>query len=394
MKKIVLFLLPFLILASCGIKKEIAEQIAKGNYDRAINLSIKKLQKKRNHKKADAYVLLLEEAFAKAQKRDLKRIEQLKRDGNPENWKKIYELYNDLISRQERIEPLLPLRVVKENRNARFEFKDYMPGLLEARDKMVAYRYDKAKKLLRYNDKKHIREAYDILEDIDRVYPNYKDVRNLMEEAHNRGTSYVGVVIENKTDKILPKRLEESLLDFNSVNANNFWTVYEPVHQDASNFDYIVKLIFTDIQVSPEREQEKIIDRERQIQTGWQYVRDGNGNVVKDSLGNPVKQPVYETVRAVVHQYRQFKEALIKAEVKIFDNRTKKQVYGNPLQSHFVFENIYLNVKGDKRALDNELNQFINNVRVPFPSNEQMVYDAGMDLKQKFEDLLYNARFE
>ena len=198
MKKILLFTLAALLSVSCGLKKEIAGQIAAGNYDRAINLSIKKLQKKRNHKKADAYVLLLEEAFAKAQKRDLKRIEQLKRDGNPENWKKIYELYNDLISRQERIEPLLPLRVVKENRNARFEFKDYMPGLLHARDQMVAYQYGKAKELLRYNDKKHIREAYDILEDIDRVYPNYKDVRRLMEEAHRRGTSFVGVIIENK----------------------------------------------------------------------------------------------------------------------------------------------------------------------------------------------------
>ncbi len=394
MKKILLVLVFIPLIVGCSAKKEISEQINSGNYDTAIDMSLKKLRKKRNHKKTDAYVLLLEEAFAKAQQRDLKRIQRLEMDGNPEHWKEIFDLYNRLIDRQERIEPLLPLRVIGQNRNARFHFEDYMPRLLEARDKMVTYRYDKAKKLLRAGDKKLIREAYDILEDIDRVYPNYKDVRRLMDEAHRRGVSYVGVILKNDTDKIIPRKLEEDLLNFNSLNANNFWTVYEPVKNDASQFDYLARLSFTEIFVSPEKEQEKIIDRERQVQTGWKYVYDKEGNIVRDSLGNAVKQPVYETVRAVVHQYRQLKEAAIKARVEITDNRTGKVIYTAPLTSHFIFENVYLDVKGDKRALDDQLNQFINNVRLPFPSNEQMIADAGADLKQKFEDLLYKARFD
>ncbi len=394
MKKILFFTLSILLVVSCGTKKKISEAIATGNYDAAIDMSIKKLKKNKNTKRADTYVMLLEEAFAKAQNRDLKRIEQLKRDTKPGKWEEIYQLYNNLMERQEKIEPLLPLYVTKQNRQAKFEFHDYMPDLINARDHMVAYKYEKAKELLRYQDKNHIRQAYDILEDIDRIYPDYKDVKSLMDEAHRRGISKVGVIIENKSNKIIPQKLQEELLNFNSLNANNFWTVYEPVSRDTARYDYLAELIITDIYVGPEKEQEKVVERQREIQTGWQNVYDQSGRVVKDSLGRPIRRPVYKVVRAVVHIFRQFKEAGIKAHARIIDNRTRKVIFTRPLESAYVFENIYLKVNGDKRALDNELNQYVDHVRLPFPSNEQIISDAGRDLKIKFEDLLFNARFD
>jgi len=393
MKKISFLLLIALLIAGCSAKKAINEKIASGDYDAAIDMAIEKIKKKRNTRKADDYVLLLEEAYNKAQQRDLKRIERLKKDNNPEKWQEIFKLYTAIMSRQDKVEPLLPLHIYSQNRDARLEIRDYTDQMLEARNKMVARNYEKARRLMQYGDRAHYREAYDLLEEIDRVYPNYKDTRRLMEEAHARGVARVGVIIENKTDKVIPKKLEEQLLDFSSVNANNFWTEYEPVDRDTASFDYLVKLIFTDIEISPEKEQEKIIDRERTVKVGTEYVRDQNGNIVKDSLGNPIKRDVYKTVRARVHEYRQFKEAHIRALMEIYDMYNRKKIHTEPIASDFVFENIYLKVDGDKRALDDELAQFINNVKVPFPTDEQMLMDAGSDLKTKFEDILYHSEF-
>jgi len=54
-----------------------------------------------------------------------------------------------------------------------------------------------------------------------------------------------------------------------------------------------------------------------------------------------------------------------------------------PLASEFVFENKYANYRGDKRALNKQQRRFVNNKFIPFPSNEQTMYDSGENLKQK-----------
>ena len=56
------------------------------------------------------------------------------------------------------------------------------------------------------------------------------------------------------------------------------------------------------------------------------------------------------------------------------------------------FENIYGNFRGDERALLREDRDLIRNRRVPFPSNEQMVYDTGEDLKAKLKDIISRFR--
>ncbi len=396
MKKIYLFLwlLPALsLLVSCGNAKKIAENISQGHYDHAIDMAVKHLAKKRNTKSADKYALLLHEAYVKANERDLREIKRLQAEKYPERWEKIYQHYVALMDRQDKIRPLLPLRLVKENRSLNFDMPDYMPQLREARNHMVDVKYRQAVALMRKNTRDDYRKAYDLLEHIDEVYPGYKDVRQRMETAHNRGISYVGVVLENQSGKIIPKKLQSELLDFDGNRANSFWTVFEPAGKDLTQYDYLVKLVFTGIQVTPEKEQEKIVDQERMVQDGWEYARDQNGKILKDKNGKPVKQPHYIKVRARVHQYIQHKEALVQAEVRVYSLPGKKKITSQILQSRFVFDNRYLRVNGDKRALSDELAGFINNVRKPFPSNEQMVYDAGQDLKKKFSDLLHKAEF-
>jgi len=43
--------------------------------------------------------------------------------------------------------------------------------------------------------------------------------------------------------------------------------------------------------------------------------------------------------------------------------------------------------------LDNDLIALLQLARVPFPSNEQMVYDAGEDLKTNLRNILKRQRF-
>jgi hypothetical protein len=65
-----------------------------------------------------------------------------------------------------------------------------------------------------------------------------------------------------------------------------------------------------------------------------------------------------------------------------------------PISSEFVFQHVFATSRGDKRALETTLLPFLNNQRVPFPSEEQMIYDTGEDLKMQLKKIInaYNPR--
>ena len=87
------------------------------------------------------------------------------------------------------------------------------------------------------------------------------------------------------------------------------------------------------------------------------------------------------------------KTAQIGAKVNFKDLQSGQVVNSYPLSSEFIFEHIYANYQGDRRALDNSLVALLDLAAVPFPSNEQMVYDAGEDLKARLKDIVRRNNF-
>jgi len=154
-----------------------------------------------------------------------------------------------------------------------------------------------------------------------------------------------------------------------------------------------MQVSFDQIDISPEQVNEKEISKEKQIKDGYKYAVDANGNTVKDSLGNKIKIDKFKTVRCTFHQFTQFKSARVAGNVIYIDLKTRQQINSYPLTSEFVFEHIYADINGDKRALDNDLIRYLDEVAVPFPSNEQMVYDAGEDLKARIKSIVGRHRF-
>jgi len=392
-KSILLNVLVLFLIISCGNVKEIQNAVYSGQYDHAIDLSLEKIKKKKGKKSADPYVQLLKEAYDKAEQRDLALIDKLSKDSNPDKWHQIYDTYLLLDSRQDKIKPVLPLYLVKKNKQVRFNFKDYSDRLLNAKHHLVDHLYKKAKILLYSSNKADVRKAYDMLDELDRIDTGYKDVSQLMQQAHQRGMTYALVKIVNETDKIIPKKLQDELLNFSSYGASNFWVDYHNQRQTGKQYDYNINLKFKQINISPDQERDKEVIEEKEIQDGYTYQKDASGNVVKDTLGNPIKIPRMIKVRSKVHLYQQYKEAQVAAQAEIIDNRTGQRVDNFPLQSKYVFQHNFATYTGDKRAIRREYIDFLNERRIPFPSTEQMVYDAAQDIKMQFKDVLNQADF-
>jgi hypothetical protein len=64
-----------------------------------------------------------------------------------------------------------------------------------------------------------------------------------------------------------------------------------------------------------------------------------------------------------------------------------------PLTSEFVFKSVYATYKGDKRACEAYCYSNFDRKVVPFPGNEQIVYDLGEDLKAKLKEEIVRNRF-
>ena len=389
--EVYIFILLF-IFSSCSTTRKIKNDIASGNYDKAITESISKIKTIKNKKKKDDYFLILNETYYKANDNDMSKIDHLINDGNPELYKEIYQTYILLNDRQNKIKPIIPLK--SDNKKINFNFFNYDKQIIEYRYKTSEYLYNTAKYLMKNNLKSNYKEAYYLLTYIEEINPNFNKTRNLIQECIDKGRHNILVEIFNNSDKIIPEKLENDILDFETYGLKSLWqSFYSKRTRLEINYDYKISLIFKNIEFSPEIMNEKEKNVEKRIKDGLKYLLDDNGNVVKDSLGNDIKIDNIITVRAKTIEFRQTKAAKIIAQVQIVNLKTNELVDKFPLSSEFIFENIFIEFSGDRRALNSRQKRLSKNKFLPYPSNELLTYNNSNTIKGKLKYIISNYVF-
>lgn len=393
MKKSAYLFFTLILLTACSSIKTTQKAINSGDYDKAISIAIENLRKDKTKKSNQPYILLLEEAYQKASVRDLSRIDFLKKEGNPANAENIYNTYLKLDKRQEKIKPLLPLINITTGIEAQFNIQNHTSEIIESKKNLTSQLYNTTVLNFDTASKLDYRKIHDDLVFLDQLSPNFKDTRKLIEVAHAKGTDHVLVSMKNNTKQIIPKRLAKELLDFDTYGFNDKWTVYHSTKSKDITYDFGLELILKDIIISPERTKEKEFVEQREINDGWFYKVDKNGKEVLDSKGNKIKVAKTINVRCIVNQITQLKSTEVIGQVRYMNFNTQQLLKSFPVKSGFVFEHLYANYKGDKRALTGELKDLIKVKALPFPTNEQMVFDAGNDLKNSLKQMILRNRF-
>ena len=389
--EVYIFILLF-IFSSCSTTRKIKNDIASGNYDKAITESISKIKTIKNKKKKDDYFLILNETYYKANDNDMSKIDHLINDGNPELYKEIYQTYILLNDRQKKIKPIIPLK--SDNKKINFNFFNYDSQIIDYRYKTSDYLYNVAKNLMKNSLKSNYKEAYYLLTYIEEINPNFNKTRNLIQECIDKGKHNILVEIFNDTDKIISEKLENDILDFETYGLKSLWqSFYSNRTRLAINYDYKISLIFKNIEFSPEIMNEKEKNVEKRIKDGLKYLLDDNGNVVKDSLGNDIKIDNIITVRAKTIEFRQTKAAKIIAQVQIVNLKTNELVDKFPLSSEFIFENIFIEFSGDRRTLNSRQRRLSKNKFLPYPSNEFLTYNNSNTIKSKLKYIVSNYAF-
>lgn len=392
MKIIYSVLCLLIVITSCNSVKKTETAINTGNFDQAIDIAIKNLVSDKNSKRKQEYVVLLEDAFAKAVKEDQIVLKRLQSDPNPTVLESIYQTLEYMELRQSKIRPLLPLKIFDTGKKAKFSLQDYSNQIIVARTKLSEHLLNKARTSLGVANALQARALFNDLEYLNSINPNYKDLSNLMDRALEKGTDHILVTLKNDTQQVIPVRLEEELLNFSTYGLNDKWTVYHNKRNNNVFYDYDLGINFRNINISPEQVLQKELQKEKQVKDGFEYELDERGNVRKDSLGNDIKKDKFKIVKATVFQSTQQKEVAIDANIILVNKFNGQLVNRFPLGSTFVFTYIYGSVSGDRRAVDQNYLETLNPEAVPFPTNEQMIYDAGEDLKLRIKEILTGLR--
>ncbi len=365
--------------------KNYERAINSGDYDQIIFSSVEKLRK---NKKKQKQIIALEEAYAKANKHSFSEIEKMLSAGSPAYYKSVYTLYQKIEDRQNAVEPLLPLYIKKESRNAVFERPNVHAEVSRFRTRAAEYLYANAQNLLETNNKMDARDAYRILNDLDNFYPNFRDTRNLMAQANFTGSNFILFEMKNRTNLPLPKNFESQIKKLNLTDLDQLWAEFHLSPQKNINYDYKVVMNINDFFVSPERLSDRVYPREKEIIDGWQYVLDKNGNVMKDSLGNDIKVDIIQRVRCEIIESAQSKEAGFHGTVDFENLRTNQIIANYPVNTRTDFQHLYGTVRGDMRALNKNDRVLCDALPLPFPTDQDMLIRAGLELKPAIERII------
>ena len=374
MKKIITFTIIAMFLVGCASS---LKQLQRGNYDEAIKKAVKNL---RIDAKDQEQIEVLDKAYLLANQQDRDRIKFLKEEGNPYNWDEIFERYSNLKNRQSLVSSVLPLQLGDQVID--YEYFDYDTEIIQSKRKAADYFWSHANELMDKGDKESYRQAYYEFKKAKEYAGNINNINQLIEESHWKGISRVLVSLENKTQLKLPDQFKKDLMTFGVTDFNSEWVEF---HTNKPNnniyFDYFTVVNLKKIGVSPEQAPQKDSMESKEIEDGWEYILDDNGNVVKDSEGNDIKIPKKRTISCTLIETHQFKAAKLEGEIDLIQNDPRKVVKQVPIGAESIFEHISARAIGDENALSDESKELIKNTAVPFPRDLDLIIDSMETLK-------------
>ena len=382
MKKIIGLLIVISVITGCTSSKK---YLQRGQYDAAINKSVKKLAKKPTKVKQ---IRILRDAYRLANQQDNDRIKFLKQSGQPDIWDEVFKRLNKMKGRQANVKRLPSSVLAKIN----FVPIDYDAEIIASKQKAAEYFYVHANSLLNRNEKYAARQAYDEFRKVKNYYSSYKDVDKKINEAYNLGMNYVLFKMQNKSGIAVPKNFERDLLKISLSNIAGKWVRFDTKQIKNFHYDYNIYLNLKMISVSPEHVKEKEYVESKKVEDGWQYVLDASGNVMKDSAGNDLKVPKYVDKKCYVTEIYLSKKAIVSGTLDFWNNQTRQLIKTDPVTAESFFDHRFANAKGELSILKKSTRRLVKTRPMPFPSDFEMIYRTNENLKKMTKNIIRRNR--
>ncbi|MCX6255058.1 MAG: hypothetical protein NTV31_11355 [Bacteroidia bacterium] len=386
MKRIIpFFFILTIILSGCGSSKK---QLQKGNYNAAVEKAVKQL---RRDPKDVKQIEILDQSYKVANDQDNERIRILKMEGRPNSWDEIYLVYKALNDRQSLVRTVTPLNM--NGRSVDYPYVDYVPEMVNAKRKAADFYYAHGNELMKSGLKQSYRQAFAEFIRAKDYVGDYEGIDSKIQEAKYQGMSRVFVSIQNSSILKFPKEFEQDLLALDLPGLNSEWVEYHTQNlNDNIQYDYFVNVNIKSIVVSPDQTIQKDSVIKRDVEDGFAYVLDKNGNVMRDSLGNDIKQKKYKSLQCALVETIQSKACRIDGDVEVIQMNPNKVLKKDPIGAQSSFENISSRALGDIQALNAKQLERTRTSIVPFPTDIEMVVRCSESLKMAIRGTIQNDR--
>jgi len=390
-KNITLVFISLLIISSCSSAKKAEKSIESGDYDKAFNIAVTKLSEDKHKKSHQKLIPSLQEAYKKANERDIHKINQYKKLKDLSYLKEIYALYVAMDVRQDEVLMLQPLYY--NNSEVTFKTKNYTKDIEKSLKEYSSHLYSTGTKQLA-GSKIDARSAYKTFNDLEFVNPSYvSNVGDLIRQAKVKGSSLVLLKLLNNIQEITTIEHTDELMRISESNMSNKWVIYHKEKDSTVSYDYEVSVAIDQFHITPEQVNTETVQQQARIKDGWEYVYDGNGNVMKDTLGNDIKRDKIITVQAEVKMFQQVKAGKVDGKVSIQNISTNSLMSNTPMFGEAKFENVFAQFRGDQRAIEQKYHKALQNKEVPFPSDSEFVKYALAEYRAKLLQLLDSQSF-
>lgn len=392
MKKLIPFFASFIILAFISSCQSAKQAYEKGNYDKAIQLSAKKLRKNPSDQKTIDILVNSWEISNRVDKEDLNR--QLS-SSNPD-WEKVYALYKKLDDRQRIVMQLPQLKPSNPQTNVDFVFEDYTAALDNAKQQAVDKLMKQGDDMMGMGDRFNARKAYDSYNKAFGYDPYNTTIKDKMNQAKIAGTTHILVQIAPTNQVNLPESFIRKALDRKWSNLESNWIRIHNLYESGLTYHYYADVLVNQANVSPEKVAETSYVETKKIEDGFDYARNQDGTYKLDSAGNKIKVPVYKDVSCTVKKTTQSKETNMLGTVVIYGIDSDRKYCNDNIASTYTFTNVYASAKGDSRALSKASQELIGKKEVPFPTNMDMILNAAPTLGNAVYDKVnqYKSNFQ
>jgi hypothetical protein len=386
MKKLIPFVFVLtVILSGCGSSKK---QLEKGNYDAAIDKAVRELRRDPDDEKQ---IAILSQSYKVVNDLDNERIRFLKMEGRPNNWDEIYLIYKALNDRQSLVRTVTPLK--SKSQTVEFPYVDYVPEMVNAKRKAAEFYFAHGTELMKTNIKENYRQAFAEFVRAKNYVGDYEGIDNKIMEAKSLGMSRVFVSVQNTSIIKFPKEFEQDLLALDLPSLNSEWVEYHTQNLNANTqYDYFVNVNVKNVAVSPDGTLQKDTVIKRDVEDGFTYVLDKKGNVMRDSLGNDIKQKKYKTLQCALIETIQSKACRIDGDVEVIQMNPNKVLKKDPIGAQSSFENVSSRALGDVQALTPKQLERTKTSIVPFPTDIEMVIRCSESLKMAIRGAIQNNR--
>lgn len=386
MKRIFTLLMVITVLtAGCGSSKK---QLERGNWDEAIEKAVAKLRKDRGDAKQAS---ILEDAYRIANEQDNERIRYLKTEAKAANQDEIYLTYQRLAGRQTLVRTVLPLRV--GGNTIDYPYVDYMQPMADAKRSAADFYFSHARDLMKTGTKEACRQAYNEFMRAKQYAGDYPGIDSGISEARYLGISRVLLNLKNSTIFNFPDEFKKDLLSLSLNTLNSDWVEYHITDPGKEvSFDYLISINVRNIAVSPDQSAQHDSVVKKEVEDGFTYLLDKNGNVSKDSLGNDIKIKKYKTLQCALVETIQSKTCVINGDVEVVRLANDQVLKKDPLGAQSTFEWISSRAIGDVNALNQEQLNRTKSKPAPFPSDMEMIMRCSENLKAAIRASVQNNR--